>query len=138
MLYLQCLFLASQALLTRAILSNGLVNLRGYPDSYFETDRLVELHNGNMKELFNTKRGSSITLEHLFRNYSLNSAYLKNMSGEVKRFFGTRSSSDHSPKSAQTDIRLMAKRLAMSSVVCTQRRRAVKYPAPDVLAKGAI
>src|SRR3982750_4189681 len=80
MLYLQCLFLASQASLTRAILSNGLVNLRGYPDSYFETDRLVELHNGNMKELFNAKRGSSITLEHLFRNYSLNSAYLKNMS----------------------------------------------------------
>ena len=91
-----------------------------------------------MKELFNTKRGSSITLEHLFRNYSLNSTYLKNMSGKVECLFSVRSSSDHSPKSAQTDIRLMAERLAMSSVICAQRGRAVKYPALDMLAKGAI
>jgi hypothetical protein len=138
MLYLQRLFLASQAPLTRAILSNSLVNLRGSVDSFFETDRLVELHNGNMKELFNAKRGSSITLEHLFRNYSLNSAYLKNMSNEVERLFSARSNSDHSPKSAQTDIRLMAERLAASSIVYARRGRAVKYPAPDVLAKGAI
>jgi len=136
MLYLQCLFLASIPSLTRAILSNSLVNLRGHPDMWFETDRLVEFHNGNMKKIFRAKRGSSINLEHLFRVYALNSAYLTNLCGEVERLFCMHSSSEHSSKAAGLDIRLMAERLAASSIIYDKKRN-VKYSALNVLAIGA-
>jgi hypothetical protein len=36
---------ACDPVLQRAILANSLVNLRGWPDSFFETDRLNELLN---------------------------------------------------------------------------------------------
>lgn len=137
MLYLQRLFLASDSALTRAILSNSLVNLRGGSDTWFETDRLVELHNGNMKRIYKAKRGSAITLEHLFQLYSLNSTYITNLNQNVEHFFGMQSNSDHTSKSARTDIRFMAERLAAGSIVNT-RGRTVKYPALDALTKGAL
>ena len=83
MLYLQHLFKGSQPYLIRAILSNSLVNLQGRSDSWFEIDRLIELHNGNMKKLFQAKRGSSIELESLFNNYALNSAHLEELGREI-------------------------------------------------------
>lgn len=136
MLYIQRLFLASKPPLSQAILSNSLVNLQGHPNTWFETDRLVELHNGNMKSIFNAKRGSSIDLNHLFKIYSLNSAYLAKLNSEVERVFGTKSNSDHTLKSAGKDIRLMAERLSTSSIIYTEGR-SVKYRALDVLAIGA-
>ncbi|KAL9594963.1 MAG: hypothetical protein Q9179_005169 [Wetmoreana sp. 5 TL-2023] len=59
MLYLQRLISTSAASpeLQRAILANGLVNPRGAADGWFETDRLVELHNGTLKKLFKDRRG---------------------------------------------------------------------------------
>ncbi|KAI9772518.1 MAG: hypothetical protein M1840_000723 [Geoglossum simile] len=51
MLYLQRLLSTSAATptLQRAILSNSLVNFEGLSDSWFETDRMIEFHNGDMK-----------------------------------------------------------------------------------------
>lgn len=43
-----------------AILANGLVHRQGKPDSWYETDKLVELHNGTLRKLLNAKRGSAL------------------------------------------------------------------------------
>ncbi|KAH8743566.1 hypothetical protein F5883DRAFT_40480 [Diaporthe sp. PMI_573] len=63
MLYLQRLISTDAAApeLQRAILANGLVNPTGVHDSWYETDRLVEFHNGTLKTIFNDRRGSSVT-----------------------------------------------------------------------------
>jgi hypothetical protein len=50
---------AADPILQRAILSCGLVNLRGKVNTFFEADRLVELLNLQLKELMWT-RGNSI------------------------------------------------------------------------------
>src|SRR5467141_1658455 len=52
--------------LQRAILANNLVNFRGSHDSWFETDRMMEFHIGNMKDIFRAKRGSCSHLNHCF------------------------------------------------------------------------
>ena len=137
MLYLQRLFKASKPCLTRAILSNSLVNLRGCPDTWFETDRLVELHNGNMKKLFTAKRGSSIHLEYLFKNYSLNSAHLAELGNQIDRVFGARSNSEHTLKDARKDILVMAEMLYPSSLARISGRT-VNHKAIDALAIGAL
>jgi hypothetical protein len=136
MLYLQRLLLASEPSLRRAILSNSLVNLRGCSDSWFETDRLVEFHNGNLKLLFKAKRGSSLNIETLLNTYSLSSTFFKHLHDKVERLFGTSSDSKHTSKPAQTDIRLMGERLLQSVVY--SKGRTVKYPALDALEKGAV
>ena len=46
-------------------MSNSLVNLQGSLDSWFETDRLVEFHNGDLKLLFKAKRGSTLDFRTL-------------------------------------------------------------------------
>jgi hypothetical protein len=49
----------------------SLVNFRGNYDSWFETDRMMEFHIGNMKDIFRARRGSSLNLEYLFEYCSL-------------------------------------------------------------------
>jgi hypothetical protein len=136
MLYLQRILLASEPRLCRAILSNSLVNLQGSPNSWFETDRLLEFHNGDLKLLFRAKRGSTLDLETLLDTYSLSSTYFKHLHNKIERLFGMRSNSEHTSKSAETDIRLMAERLLQSIVY--SEGRTVKYPAIDALKKGAL
>src|SRR5437016_13400789 len=97
-------------------------------------DRLVELHNGNMKRIYKAKRGSSITIDHIFQVYSLNSTYIMTLNYCVEHFLGAKSNSDHTSKSATEDILLMAERLAAGSIVSTQGRT-VQHPSLDMLAK---
>ena len=77
MLYLQYLISIPAATLElqRTILANGLVNHQGKRDSWYETDRLIEFHNGNLKKLFKAKHRSAITLDYLFEYCSLNTEF---------------------------------------------------------------
>jgi hypothetical protein len=68
MLYFQYLFANSELNLCRAILSNSLVNCQGKLDSWFKINRLVELHNENLKEIYTARRGSTLNIEKLFQN----------------------------------------------------------------------
>ena len=135
MLYFQHILLASEPSLCRAILSNSLVNLQGSSDSWFETDRLVEFHNGDLKLLFKAKRGSTLDLGTLLNIYSLGLTYFKHLHDKIEQLFGVRSISMHLSKPAQTDIMLMAQQLLQSIVY--SEGRTVKYPAIDALGKGA-
>jgi hypothetical protein len=137
MLYLQRLLANSAPELRKAILSNSLVNLQGLSNTWFEMDRLVEFHNGNMKNLFHAKRGSTINLEQLFKNYALSSAYITNLGDDIYRIFNVGKNNEHTDKSAKRDIVTMAQRLSAGSVRF-KGGRTVRYPAIDAVAVGTL
>jgi len=137
MLYLQRLLANSTPELQKAILSNSLVNLRGLSNTWFEMDRLVEFHNGNMKNLFHARRGSTINLEQLFKNYALSSAYINNLREDLYQIFNLRKNNEQTEKNAQRDIVAMAERLSVASVRF-RAGRTIRYPAIDATAIGAL
>jgi hypothetical protein len=139
MLCFQKLFTSSASpILQRAILANGLVNFRGHEDSWFETDRMVEFHIGDMKEAFKAKRGSSIDLEYLFQYCSLNSSSFCELNKRIEKTFGVHVGSEHTTKSARYDITCMAERLVRQSSLVYTKGRTVKFIAADFIREGAI
>jgi hypothetical protein len=139
MLYLQRLLSTSAAtpVLQRAILSNSLVNFKGLPDTWIETDRMIEYHNGDMKRIFKARRGSSLDVERLFEYCSLNSAYFTTLQSKLERAFRvTRVKGAHTTKSAQRDVLAMAERLSKRSIACVPGRQS-NHLAPDLLNEGA-
>ncbi|KAH8656432.1 hypothetical protein BGZ61DRAFT_308610, partial [Ilyonectria robusta] len=123
--------------LQRAILANGLVNRRGKEDSWYETDRLVEFHNGTLKNLLNAKRGSSLTMDYPFKHCSLNTDFFAALAKRTESFYCIVRNSEHPEKSAELDIRVMAQRLSHSGSIALHKGRTVKHKATDVLAAGA-
>ncbi|KAI9772494.1 MAG: hypothetical protein M1840_000699 [Geoglossum simile] len=92
----------------------------------FETDRLVELHNGKMKDILRTWHTSSITLDYLFEYCSLNSSFLKDLQRHVERIFGVHVNSKHSTKSSQYDIITLAAELQKYSMKFHSGRKAIR------------
>lgn len=140
MLYLQRLISTSAASpeLQRAVLANGLVNPRGTADGWFETDLLVELHNGTLKKLFKDKRGSAITLDYLFEHCALNTEYFASLAKHVESLYGVNRNGKRPEKSARNDIALMAQRLSRTGSIALRIGRTVKYEAADILQLGAL
>jgi len=139
MLYLHRLISTSAASpeLQRAILANGLVNSRGAADGWFETDLLVELHNGTLKKLFKDRRGSAITLDYLFEHCALNTEFFANLANQIESLYGIDRNGKHPEKSAKLDIMIMAQRLSRTGSVALHSGRTVKYEAADILYLGA-
>jgi hypothetical protein len=139
MLYLQRLTstCATTPELQRAILANGLINRRGKADSWYETDRLVEFHNGTLRKLLNAKRGSALTLDYLFEHCALNTDFFASLAKHTELFFNISRGSEHPEKSAERDIRVMAQRLSRSGSITLHSGRKVKHEAPDALELGA-
>jgi hypothetical protein len=123
--------------LQRAILANGLINRQGKADSWYETDRLVEFHNGTLRKLLNAKRGSSLTMDYLFEHCALNTDFFSLLAKHTETFYAINRNSEHPGKSAEHDIRVMAQRLSGSGSLILHRGRMVKYKASDVLEVGA-
>jgi hypothetical protein len=124
--------------LQRAILANGLVNRQGKANSWYETDRLVEFHNGTLRQLLNAKRGSSLTLDYLLEHCALNTDLFATLAKQTESFFGIIRNSDHPEKSAELDVKVMAQRLSHSGSIALHTGRTVKHNATDVLAAGAM
>jgi len=124
--------------LQRAILANGLVNRQGKADSWYETDRLVEFHNGTLKKLFKAKRGSALTLDYLFEHCALNTDFFDSLTKQMESFYSVNRNSKHPEKSAERDIRIMAQRLSCNGSIAPQSGRTVKHEAIDVLKVGAM
>lgn len=139
MLYLHRLISTSAASpeLQRAILANGLVNPRGAADGWFETDRLVELHNGTLKKLFKDRRGSAITLDYLFEHCALNTEFFANLANQIESLYGIDRNGKHPEKSAKLDIMIMAQRLSRTGPIALHSGRTVKYEAANILHLGA-
>jgi hypothetical protein len=126
---------AADPILQRAILSCGLVNLRGKANTFFEADRLVELLNLQLKELMWTRGNSTFDVDHLFQwGLSITNYYLP-LRGAFELSFGIWTNSEHTAKSARGDIHSLADLLSQDSL-CRRKYRPVQFSAPELVYRG--
>ena len=100
--------------LQSAILANGLVNLRGTKDGWFEMDRLNEFFNLQMKTLMATRRTSTIDCADLFRRTALTGSYCTDLKETMEAAFGEHSNTRHQIKDASQEVRHLAYQIAVS------------------------
>jgi hypothetical protein len=113
----------------------GLVNLRGKADSFFEADRLVELLNLQLKELMWARGNSTFDVEQLFKwGLSISNYYLP-LRGAFELSFGEWTNSQHTPRSASSDIHSLAQLLSQDSIL-RRKYRHVEFSAPDLTYRG--
>jgi hypothetical protein len=137
MLYLYRLIAtnACDPVLRRGIISCGLVNLRGKPDTFFEADRLVELLNLQLKELLWSRGNSSFGVDLLFQWSIPIIGYLAPLRANFELTFGERTNPDHTVKSPGADIHTLAELLAQDSIK-KRNRRHVAFHAEDLVHRG--
>jgi hypothetical protein len=99
---------------------------------------MMEIHNGDMKEIFKARRGPSIDLDSLFQYCSLNSSFFHSLNWQIELAFGVRCSSEHTTKSARFDITQMAERLVQNNSVTYKKGRTVKFVASDLMKEGLV
>ena len=126
---------ACDPVLQRAILANSLVNLRGRPDSFFETDRLNELLNLQLKELLWTRGNSTFGTDELFKWSVLTISYTGVLRDIFECAFGERTNSEHTTKSPALDIRYLADQIRKDSIV-RYTRRSADFESPSLLQRG--
>jgi len=126
---------AADPALQQAILSCGLVNLRGKPDSFFEADRLVELLNLQLKELMWTRGNSTFDVEHLFKWGLSMTNYFLPLRGAFELSFGQWTNTEHTTKSPSGDIHSLAELLSKDSMQ-QQKYRQVQFSVPELAYQG--
>ncbi|KAI9652759.1 MAG: hypothetical protein M1829_001479 [Trizodia sp. TS-e1964] len=114
-----------------------LVNLQGKPDTWFETDRLVEFHNGNMKHIFKSRHHWQLSLEDLFNRFALSAKPLSILVNGMRSLLEVPVDGHHPPKKPSKDLQVMASCLLESSVV-EHPGRVVKDRAPELRVLGYI
>lgn len=120
-----------------AILANGLVNLRGTNDSWFEMDRLNEFFNLQMKVLMVTRRTSTIDTAELFRRTALTASYCTDLKVAIEAAFGEYSNARHQIKDASREVRHLAYQIAASrSITKYTRGRSSPFQPTDILQRG--
>lgn len=97
--------------LSKAILSNSLINTTGRPDGFKEIDLFGEHHNGEMKNIYHDRRTSTFDFRDLFEYASLNSRFFKGLKQGIRALFGVRVNDKHTNKSAATDVLTYAEML---------------------------
>jgi hypothetical protein len=123
---------ASSPELQRAILANGLVNTSGAEDSWFETDRLVEFHNGTLKTLFRDCRGSAMTVQYLMEKCALNTEFYRSLDNNITEFLQRADNGKHPEKDASLDIQMMAEKLFRSGSITGTQGNSVSHEAIDL------
>jgi hypothetical protein len=123
--------------LQNAILANGLVNLRGTNDSWFEMDRLNEFFNLQMKALMVTRRTSTIDTAELFRRTALTASYCTDLAVAIEAAFGEHSNGRHQIKDASKEVRHLAYQIAASrSITKHTRGRNSPFQPMDIQQRG--
>jgi chromosomal replication initiation ATPase DnaA len=128
---------AADTALQSAILANGLVNLRGKSDSWFEMDRLNEFLNLEMKILMTTRRTSTIEIPELFRRTALTGNYCTELKVAIEAAFGENSNTRHQVKDASTEVRHLAYQIASQSIVKHPSGRQSRFQPANILREGA-
>lgn len=130
--------------LKRAILVNGLINLRGQEDSWLEIDRHNEHLNLELKTLLNARRNGTFDVDSLFDYGGLCCEYSTATMKFLESSFGERTVGSHTTKSAASDIRFLADILKDSSIVnkkgrsCQHKSINTVYAGLDQLLSGAL
>ena len=87
--------------LQESILMNSLVNLRGDEESSFETDRLLEILNNNLKTFQHERSYFSKYSDTLLENWALNGPYLMKLKEIVEFYFGRVNTSKPEPEEGE-------------------------------------
>ena len=120
-----------------AILANGLINLRGTDDSWFEMDRLNEFFNLQMKELMATRRTSTIDTTELFCRTALTASYCTDLKVAIEAAFGEYTNARHQIKDASREVRYLAYQIAACrSITKHTRGRSSPFKPRDILQRG--
>jgi hypothetical protein len=128
---------AADEQLQRAILANGLVNLRGTEDGWFEIDRLNEFFNLQMKILMATRRTSTISTTELFSQTALTGSYCTDLKVAIEAAYGEYSNGRHQMKDASQEVRYLAYQIAASrSITKRLRGRSSPFQPKDILQRG--
>jgi hypothetical protein len=123
--------------LQKAILANGLVNLSGAEDSWFEMDRLNEFLNLEMKTLLAARRTSTIDTPILLRRAAAAASYCTDLKVAMETTFGERTKGEHHTKDSSDDTRSLAYQLVKSkSIRKYQRGRSSDFQPADILNTG--
>jgi hypothetical protein len=123
--------------LQQAILANGLVNIRGAEDSWFEIDRLNEFFNLQMKILMATRRTSTLDVTPMFQRMALTASYCTELKAMLEAEFGEYSNGRHQVKDASMDVRNLAHEIAQSdSIQKHTNGRESQYKPVDILSRG--
>lgn len=127
---------ATQDLQT-AILTNGLVNLRGAENGWFEMDRLNEFFNLQMKNLMATRRTSTQLPQDLFDRVAMTASYCTDLKSAMDRLTGSFSNGRHQPKDASEDVYRLAYELyKIGSVTHCETGRQSTFNPVDVVQSG--
>lgn len=120
--------------LRKALLANGLVNLRGADDGWFEMDRLNEFFNLQMKTIMATRRSSTQKPHDLFRRVALTASYCSDLKSGLEMSFGEYSNGRHQVKDASEDVYRLAYELFKTrSVIQFTRGRESAFTPADLL-----
>jgi hypothetical protein len=124
--------------LQKAVLANGLVNIRGAEDSWFEIDRLNEFFNLQMKTLMATRRTSTLEVTPMFQQMALTASYCTELKAKLEAEFGEYSNGRHQIKDASMDIRNLAHEIARSDSIHKHTNgRDSRFKPLDILSRGS-
>jgi hypothetical protein len=125
--------------LQRAILANGLVNLRGSADSWFEIDRLNEFFSLQMKMIMATRRTSTEDTINLFRQTALTTNYCTDLRQIIESVFGRYIKGKHQEKNAREDVRGLACHLNdKGSTIPHPCGRNTEFKTLDIITTGVL
>jgi hypothetical protein len=123
--------------LRTALLANGLVNLRGTHDGWFEMDRLNEFLNLKLKTLMIFRRTSTQLPHDLFRRVALMASYSADLRDVLEQSFGEHTNPRHHNKDASTDVYRLAYELYKSgSTTKVDSGRDTAFKPVDILNKA--
>lgn len=127
---------AASSELRKALLANGLVNLRGASESWFEMDRLNEFMNLEMRNAMGYRRTSTQDLNELFRRTALTASFCTNLQAEIGHLSSRHTESAHTVTDASDDVYHLAYDLyASRSVTHFQRGRESKFKPADLVSR---
>ena len=130
---------AADVELQNAILANGLVNLRGAEDSWFEVDRLNESFNSEMKTLMAPWHTSTAGVSPLFEYHAQTSSYFTDLKVSMDNAFGECTDNRHQPEDADAseNVRNLASAISDSnSIRKFPSGRSSSFKPADILTRG--
>ena len=141
MLYLQWLLTdgVATAELQQSILASSLVNLAGQPNTFKAIDLALEHVNCCYAIDLKMHKNSTHDVNKTFGHLALASSYITHLCAAVETYFGEKTNSKHSEKSAVKDIFSLAYHLWNEG--CTQAcpvrsASSVQFESPDILLEG--
>ena len=123
--------------LKRAILTNGLVNTRGKKDSFVAIDLINEQLNLTLKQILWARRTSTYGIDKLFGRTALTASYCGSLKGCLEAEFGEYTNTEHTTKTASTDVRNLAYEMAKGSIKHQPNGRTVTFKAPHLVVLGS-